>query len=51
MKSKVRQLMEAIPDTVNPDLTEPIELKNGDEVVGVILSKEAYDELVEAANG
>lgn len=49
MKSKVRQLMEAIPDTVSPDLTEPIELTENGEVVGVILSKEAYDDLVEAA--
>lgn len=41
--------MEAIPDTVSPDLTEPIELTENGEVVGVILSKEAYDDLVEAA--
>lgn len=42
-------MMEAIPDTVSPDLTEPIELTENGEVVGVILSKEAYDDLVEAA--
>lgn len=41
--------MEAIPDTVTADLTEPIELTDNGEVVGVILSKQAYDDLVEAA--
>lgn len=49
MKSAVRKLMEAIPDTVSPDFSEPIELTNDGEVVAVILSKEAYDDLVEAA--